>query len=57
MGLRGLDAAFTRWTFRNMLVKSAHSLAEMRAYAAQTLFGAVRIEAHGIGFQAWFEKK
>ena len=57
MGLRGLDAVFTRWTFRNMLVKSAHTLAEMRAYAAQTPFGTVRIEAHGIGFQAWFEKK
>jgi hypothetical protein len=56
MGLGRLDAVFVRWTFRNMLLKSAHTLAEMRAYVAQTPFGTCRIETNGIGFQVWLEK-
>jgi ubiquinone/menaquinone biosynthesis C-methylase UbiE len=56
MGLGRLDAIFVRWTFRNMLLKSAHTLAEMRSYTAQTPFGTCRIETNGIGFQVWLEK-
>ena len=56
MGLGRLDAIFVRWTFRNMLLKSAHTLAEMRSYASQTPFGTCKIETNGIGFQVWLEK-
>jgi ubiquinone/menaquinone biosynthesis C-methylase UbiE len=56
MGLGRLDAAFTRWTFKHMLLKSAYSVKEMAAMIGQTPFGTGRIEVEGIGFQAWLEK-
>jgi ubiquinone/menaquinone biosynthesis C-methylase UbiE len=57
MGLSRLDEAFTRWTFKQMLLKSAYSIADMRALIARTPFGSGRIEVSGVGFQAWLEKK
>jgi hypothetical protein len=57
MGLGRLDEAFTRWTFKNMLLKSAYSVEEMAAMIAQTPFGQGRIEVSGVGFEAWLEKK
>jgi ubiquinone/menaquinone biosynthesis C-methylase UbiE len=56
MGLGRLDAVFTRWTFRNMLVKSAYTLDEMRSMVAKTPFGKCKIDASGIGFQLRLEK-
>jgi len=56
MGLGRLDEAFTRWTFKNMLLKSAYSVEGMEAIIAQTPFGTGRIEVSGVGFQAWLEK-
>ncbi len=54
--LKGLDEIFTRWTFHNMLVKSAYSIPEMEAMIAQTPFGKGRIEGGGVGFSAWLTK-
>ncbi len=56
MHLGWFDEVRTRWTFRNILLKSAHSTAEMRAYASQTPFGGCRIDVSGIGFEVWLEK-
>jgi ubiquinone/menaquinone biosynthesis C-methylase UbiE len=56
MGLGRLDESFTRWTFRNMLLKSAYRVEEMQSMIAQTPFGEGRIEVSGVGFQAWLEK-
>jgi ubiquinone/menaquinone biosynthesis C-methylase UbiE len=56
MRLGRLDEAFTRWTFKKMLLKSAYSVADMQAMISRTPFGAGRIERSGIGFQAWLEK-
>jgi len=39
MGLGWFDAFFTRWSFRLMLLKRAYTVAEMRAFVAQTPFG------------------
>jgi ubiquinone/menaquinone biosynthesis C-methylase UbiE len=56
MGLSRLNAWMTRWTFQQMLLKSAYSLAEMRAMVAQTPFTTCRIKTDLIGFQVWLEK-
>ncbi len=56
MGLGRFDEIFTGWTFRNMLLKSAYSVDEMRAMVAQTPFGKCKIDVGGIGFQVWLEK-
>jgi ubiquinone/menaquinone biosynthesis C-methylase UbiE len=57
MGLGRLDEAVTRWTFKQMLLKSAYSMADMQAMIAQTPSGAGRIDVSGVGFQVWLEKK
>lgn len=57
MRLGRLDAFLTRWTFHQMLLKSAYSRAEMEAMISQTPFGKGRLDASGIGFQAWLEKR
>ncbi len=56
MGLGRLDALFTRWTFRLMLLKSAYSVADMEALVAQTPFGKGKIGVSGVGFQLRLEK-
>jgi ubiquinone/menaquinone biosynthesis C-methylase UbiE len=56
MGLGRLNETFVRWTFNQMLLKSAYSIAEMREMISQTPFGQARIEVSGVGFQAWLEK-
>jgi ubiquinone/menaquinone biosynthesis C-methylase UbiE len=56
MGLNRLDQVLTRWTFQNMLLKSAHSVAEMRSFVAQTPFIKCKVDLSGIGFQVWLEK-
>jgi hypothetical protein len=57
MGLGPVNAMFTRWTFRSMLLKNAYSVAEMEAFVAQTPFGSCKVEVSGIGFEVWLEKK
>ena len=57
MNLGAVNKLLVRWTFQQMLVKSAYSLAEFEAFVAQTPFKKCRIEADGIGFRAWLEKK
>jgi ubiquinone/menaquinone biosynthesis C-methylase UbiE len=56
MGPGRLNEAFTRWTFKQMLLKSAYSMVDMQAMIARTPFGAGRIEESGVRFQAWLEK-
>lgn len=55
MGLGRLNEALTRWTFKQMLLKSAYSMADMEAMIYRTPFGAGRIEVSGVGFQVWLE--
>ena len=56
MGLGVINAFMVRWTFKNMLIKSAYGLDEMKAMVAKTPFGTCKIDANGIGFQVWLEK-
>jgi len=56
MHLGRMDKWMTRFTFKQMLLKSAYSVAEMKSMIAQTPFGSGRIDASGIGFMIWLEK-
>jgi ubiquinone/menaquinone biosynthesis C-methylase UbiE len=56
MGLGRLNEMLVRWTFRNLLLKSAYSFAEMESMTAQTPFGNGKIDVTGVGFQVWLEK-
>jgi hypothetical protein len=56
MGLGRFNEMMVRWTFHNMLLKSAYSLDEMQSMIAQTLFHQGKVEVSGVGFQVWLEK-
>jgi ubiquinone/menaquinone biosynthesis C-methylase UbiE len=56
MGLSRLNEALTHLTFKQMLLKSAYSIAEMQAMISRTPFGAGKIDVSGVGFQVWLEK-
>ena len=56
MGLDRLNEFFVRWTFKQMLLKSAYRVEDMESMVTQTPFGKGRIESKGIGFQLWLEK-
>jgi len=56
MGLGPVDEAFTRWTFKHMLLKNAYSLEDLESMISQTPFGRGRMEVSGIGFRVWLEK-
>jgi ubiquinone/menaquinone biosynthesis C-methylase UbiE len=57
MGLGPLNRFMVRWTFKNVLLKSAYSVDEMKSMVAQTPFGHAKISVDGVGFQVWLEKK
>ena len=56
MGLGPINEAMVKWTFRQMLLKSAYSIVEMKSMIAQTPFGKGRIDVNDIGFQIWLQK-
>ncbi len=56
MGLDRFNEILVRWTFKQMLLKSAYRVEDMGSMVAQTPFGKGRIESKGIGFQLWLEK-
>jgi len=56
MGLDRFNEFFVRWTFKQMLLKSAYRVEDMESMVAQTPFGKCRIDSKGIGFQLWLEK-
>jgi ubiquinone/menaquinone biosynthesis C-methylase UbiE len=56
MGLGLINEMMVRWTFKQMLLKSAYSVAEMRSMIAQTPFGKGKIDVSEVGFQVWLTK-
>ena len=56
MELGPINQFIVRWTFDQILLKSAYSIADMEAMIAQTPFKKGRIEVGGVGFQAWLKK-
>jgi ubiquinone/menaquinone biosynthesis C-methylase UbiE len=57
MGLGPINQFMVRWTFKNMLLKNAYTLDEMRAMVAQTPFRQCNVKHDGVGFQVLLEKK
>jgi ubiquinone/menaquinone biosynthesis C-methylase UbiE len=56
MRLGRINEFLVRWTFKQMLLKSAYSVANMEFMISRTPFGMCRIEIDGVGFQVWMEK-
>jgi ubiquinone/menaquinone biosynthesis C-methylase UbiE len=57
MGLGRLNEIMVRWTFKQMLLKSAYSIADMKSMIARTPFGKGKIDMSGVGFQVWLQKR
>jgi ubiquinone/menaquinone biosynthesis C-methylase UbiE len=56
MGLSPINHFLVRWTFDQVLLKSAYSVPDMESMVKQTPFGKGRIEVEGVGFRVWLEK-
>ena len=56
MHLDRINEMMVRWTFKQMLLKTAYSIVEMESMIAQTPFGKGKIDVGGIGFQVWLKK-
>ncbi len=56
MGLGPINERLVRWTFKQMLLKTAYSMAEMESMIAQTPFGKGKIDVSGVGFQITLKK-
>jgi ubiquinone/menaquinone biosynthesis C-methylase UbiE len=56
MHLTPINRWLTRWTFHQMLLKSAYTKPEIEHFLAQTRFSKTQVNASGIGFEIWMEK-
>jgi ubiquinone/menaquinone biosynthesis C-methylase UbiE len=56
MRLGFINEFVVRWTFKQMLVKSAYSVADMETMISQTPFVKGTFDTDGIGFQVWLAK-
>ncbi|MGB8643868.1 MAG: class I SAM-dependent methyltransferase [Anaerolineae bacterium] len=56
MGLNWLNTLFTKWTFSQMLLKSAYTEQQIREFLSQARIPESRIQLSGIGFEIWMEK-
>jgi len=56
MHLGFTDRLMTKWTFQQMLLKSAYSVSDIESMVAQTPFGRGHIDVGNVGFQVSLEK-
>lgn len=56
MGLGRINEFMVRWTFKNMLLKNAYSVDEIKSMVTQTPFGRCQINVDGVGFQVLLRK-
>lgn len=56
MGLNGLNAFMTRWTFRNVLLKRAYTQARFEELIARSPFKQHDIREDSISLEVWLEK-
>ncbi len=56
LGVSWLNRVFVRFTFRNLLIKRAYLLDEMRRMAIEAGWTEPRIESSPVGFEAWLKK-
>jgi ubiquinone/menaquinone biosynthesis C-methylase UbiE len=57
MRLGRIDEMMTRWTFKQILLKSAYSVANMEFMIARTPFRQGKIEINGVGFMVWLRRE
>jgi ubiquinone/menaquinone biosynthesis C-methylase UbiE len=56
MALTGINFLLTKWAFKSMLLKRAHTKDEIRQFASRSKFKACTIENDGIGLFIGLEK-
>ena len=56
MGLGPINQFLVRWTFDQMLLKSAYSVDEMKRMVSKTPFKKSEIKTDGVGFQVVLER-
>jgi ubiquinone/menaquinone biosynthesis C-methylase UbiE len=56
MNLNRLNALFTRWAFRFMLLKNAYTPDAIRKLVAQTKFGTCDIRTDAVGMEIWLAR-
>ncbi|HUA92528.1 MAG TPA: methyltransferase domain-containing protein [Terracidiphilus sp.] len=56
LGVGWLSRLLMRFTFRNMLIKRAYMLDEIRRMATEAGWPEPRIESSGVGFEAWMKR-
>jgi ubiquinone/menaquinone biosynthesis C-methylase UbiE len=56
MRLGPINHFLVRWTFDQMLLKSAYRVADMEPMVKQTPFSKWKTEVEGVGFRVWLEK-
>ncbi len=56
MGLNWVNTALTKWTFSQMLLKSAYTEQQIRRFLVDAAIPKYRIQSSGIGFEIWIEK-
>jgi ubiquinone/menaquinone biosynthesis C-methylase UbiE len=56
MGLNWINTLATRWTFSQMLLKSAYTEQQIREFLSEAGIPQSRIQSSGIGFEVWIEK-
>lgn len=57
MGLSRINTLITKWTFRQMLLKSAYTKAEIEAFVSRTNFERCKIQENAIGMEIWLAKR
>ncbi len=56
MGLNWINTLLTKWTFSQMLLKSAYTEQQIRAFLSEAGIPKSRFLSSGIGFEIWMEK-
>jgi ubiquinone/menaquinone biosynthesis C-methylase UbiE len=56
MNIGVVDAAFTKWTFRLVLLKRAYTRADFTKFIAKSGFQESEIQDAPIGFEVWLTK-
>jgi ubiquinone/menaquinone biosynthesis C-methylase UbiE len=56
MGLNWINTLFTKWTFSQMLLKSAYTVEQIREFLSEAGIPKSRIQSSGIGFEIKMEK-
>ncbi len=56
MGLNWINTLVTKWTFSQVLLKSAYTEQQIREFLFEARIPKSRLQSSGIGFEIWIEK-